>query len=154
MNIFVSLKTLFTLRKVCKSFNSWLSDPNNFSWQQRIKNAFPLSYESVLKEDVNQQVQQLRIFDSIIDSGHQVSSYLVDSLVYDAQTAQFEAWQHAITPKRFQIPWQKDLFVISKGNKATLVNLSTRSEVAKLELATKSKDFRTVHSIIADVKSM
>ena len=119
-----------------------MSDPNSFAWHQRIKAAFPLSYESVLKETVEQQIEQLQCFDTMIESGHQVSSYLVDSLVFGRQ--------EDTLPTRIQIPWQKDLLLIMESTNVKLFDMSTASVVSTLELA----PFEAHFQVYIDIKGM
>ena len=126
-----------------------MSDPNSFAWHQRIKAAFPLSYESVLKKTFKHQVRQLQIFDSLIESGHQVSSYFVDSLAFDDKSGLSNSWR--LPPARLQIPWQKDLLVIVESNNVKLFDMSTASVVATLELA-KSDAFQISYHVYTDVK--
>ena len=69
------------LREISKQFNSWLSDYSSFSWKKRIELAFPTTFKAILKEDVKDQIAKLQKFDTLIDSGHQVSFFSLASLL-------------------------------------------------------------------------
>lgn len=114
---FSSLKQLTKLKLTCKTFNSWLSEPLNYSWKKRIKDAFPNTFEDILKLDIKRQYDLLIKFDSLIDEGHSVSEYYFPNIACD--NAKIENMSYTRTSIH-QIPWSKNLFIIRQLNNVHL----------------------------------
>eukprot|EP00029_Vermamoeba_vermiformis_P011011 TRINITY_DN594_c0_g1_i2.p1 TRINITY_DN594_c0_g1~~TRINITY_DN594_c0_g1_i2.p1 ORF type:complete len:397 (-),score=18.47 TRINITY_DN594_c0_g1_i2:538-1728(-) len=152
MTMLLSVKTLYLLRKVCKSLNSWLSDPNTFAWKQRVRSAFPLSYESVLQKKMDKQIQELARFDTLVESGHQVSFFGMGTSPILAGRSNSAGMMDGKSLNRFQIPWQKDLYIIYGLNGVVLFDSTARTIVAQLELPDKNPLFRNAYKIVFDVK--
>ena len=120
MTIFLSIKSIFIIRSVCKSFNQWLSYPLNFAWKRKIELTFPNSYESILAEKYDEQLRRLAVFDSLVESGHSVSYF-----------------QHDLATKTpiscyNQIPWRKHLVLIYDDDTVLLYNSNAASVLQKL----------------------
>jgi hypothetical protein len=131
VTIFVSVKTLRTLRTVCRAFHQWLSDPFNFAWKKRIQNAFPDTYSDVLKEKIDDQMRRLLVFDTLVEEGHSVSYFWVAAF---PEIPKQQAYDTAERTKRLQLPWRKELFVVVVGEIASLFDSSSGSVVARLDL--------------------
>jgi hypothetical protein len=140
ITMFLSIKNISRLRTVCRSFNQWLSDPNNFAWKNRIRSAFPNSYNDYLKEEMNDQIQRLLLFDTLVEEDHSVSYFSVDNLTLDKPST-FTPQNHfdliAKLARRLQLPWRKELFIILVDTSAVLFSATTRSVMSKVHLLKK-----------------
>jgi hypothetical protein len=131
MTVFLPVKAICALRTVCKSFNSLLADPSEFTWKNRIQSAFPNSYETVLKENTKDQMKRLSVFDSLVDAGHSVSCLFVYNFTHDTPESQRSHFMNLRL--REQVPWQRDLFIIVQG-RVTLFDTKAASVLADLPI--------------------
>lgn len=127
MTNFLSILDLCSLCGASKSLNLWISDPTQLVWQQRIRSAFPLSYESILQEPMKKQMQRINSFDTLIQAGCSVRCFdVVRSLNF---------CDVILNPNNVvQLPWQKDIFLMAFHRTAVLFNVTTASVLSNVDL--------------------
>jgi hypothetical protein len=85
-----------------------LMTKEDFSWRNRVKSAFPLSYASILEQDLRSQFNRLMPFDSLTDKCQSVICF--DLLELSPHS--IDQKQHEFYYEHHQIPWNHDRILI------------------------------------------
>jgi hypothetical protein len=141
ISTFLSLKQLALLRAISKKFNSWLSDLTSFSWKKRIELSFPSSFKTVLKEDAKDQIARLQKFDTLVDSGHQVSFFWISSLLDGASVE---------VNSKHQLPWSRHLFVIVYNDASVAL---VDSLLGKSISSVNFEEMKSIDEVFFDIKN-
>lgn len=100
----------------------------DFSWRNRIKSAFPLSYASILEQDLRSQIKRLMPFDSLTDRCQSVICLdLLELSPHRLDQKQEFYYEH------YQIPWNYNRILIVTEYDVKLFELLEARVIQKIQ---------------------
>jgi hypothetical protein len=105
-----------------------LMTKEDFSWRNRIKSAFPLSYASILEQDLRSQIKRLMPFDSLTDRCQSVICLdLLELSPHRLDQKQEFYYEH------YQIPWNYNRILIVTEYDVKLFELREARVIQKIQ---------------------